>query len=386
MDAEARVDFVARARALAPLIREHADAAERERRLSPAVAAAMAGAGLYRIAAPRRCGGADADPMTQIATIEAVAQADGSTGWNLMIGIESFGLIAPAFVECAELLADPLTILCGSTAAICTADETRNGFRVNGQWQFVSGCHNAQVFAGLVQRRRDGQPIAGLPAVYAVVARPEFEIVDTWNVGGLCGSGSHDVRITNVEVPNERILAQMGRHHDRSPLEHFPLGSRLAYNKVAVAIGIGRAAIDAFIDLATGKIPRFTSKTLRERPFAQRAVAHAEVRLRAARALVFELVEAMWEKVRAHAEVTLHDRALFQIACSDAAAGAVEAVESVCEAAGTTANFRNAPLERLARDVRVVRQHVTVAPQHIEDGGRVLLGLPPEGAMLKGLF
>ena len=346
----------------------------------------MAEAGLYRIAAPRRCGGSDADPMTQIKTIEAVANVDGSTGWNLMIGVESFGLIAPAFVECADLLADPMTILCGSTAAICTADETHNGYRVNGQWQFVSGCHNAQVFSGLVMRRRNGEVIPDLPAVYAVVTKSDFEIVDTWDVGGLRGSGSHDVKITNVEVPNERILAQMGRHHDKSPLEHFPLGSRLAYNKVGVALGIARAAIDAFTDIATGKVPRFTSRSLRERPFAQRAVAQAEVRLLASRSLVFELVEAMWARVRAHEEISLRDRALFQIACSDAAAGAAEAVEAVCEAAGTTANFRASPLERLARDVRVVRQHVTVAPQHIEDGGRVLLGLAPEGPMLKGLF
>lgn len=383
MNAETTFDPVARARALAPIIRQHADAAERQRHLSPEVAQAMAAAGLYRIAAPRRCGGHDADPMTQIATIEAVSTIDGSTGWNLMIGVESFGLIAPAFVECADLLADPLTILCSSTAAICTADQTANGFRVNGQWQFVSGCHNAKVFAGLVARRKDGVVIPGLPPVYAVVTQPDFEIVDTWDVGGLRGSGSHDVKITNVEVPNERILAQMGRHHDRSPLEHFPLGSRLAYNKVGVALGIARAAVDAFTDIATGKVPRFTSKTLRERPFAQRALAQAEVRVRAARALVFELVEEMWTKVKAHDPISLRERAMFQIACSDAAAGAVEAVEGVTEAAGTTANFRSGPLERLARDVRVVRQHVTVAPQHIEDGGRVLLGLEPEGPLLR---
>jgi alkylation response protein AidB-like acyl-CoA dehydrogenase len=383
MNTETTFDPVARARALEPIIRQHADAAERQRHLSPEVAQAMAAAGLYRIAAPRRCGGHDADPMTQIATIEAVSTIDGSTGWNLMIGVESFGLIAPAFVECADLLADPMTILCSSTAAICTADETANGFRVNGQWQFVSGCHNAKVFAGLVARRKDGAAIPGLPPVYAVVELPDFEIVDTWDVGGLRGSGSHDVRITNVEVPNERILAQMGRHHDRSPLEHFPLGSRLAYNKVGVALGIARAAVDAFTDIATGKVPRFTSKTLRERPFAQRALAQAEVRVRGARSLVFELVEEMWTKVKAHDPISLRERALFQIACSDAAAGAVEAVEAVSEAAGTTANFRSGPLERLARDVRVVRQHVTVAPQHIEDGGRVLLGLEPEGPLLR---
>ena len=163
MKSQSTFDPVARARDLAPLIRQHADAAERNRRLSPEVAKAMAAAGLYRIAAPERCGGSNADPMTQLATIEAVANADGSTGWNLMIGIESFGLIAPGFDQCADLLADPMVILCGSTAAVCTADETPNGWRVNGRWQFVSGSNNSQVFAGLVQRRRDGKPIEGMP-------------------------------------------------------------------------------------------------------------------------------------------------------------------------------------------------------------------------------
>jgi alkylation response protein AidB-like acyl-CoA dehydrogenase len=378
-------DPVARVRALAPLIRAHADANERQRHLSSEVAVELARNGLYRIAAPRRCGGEAVDPMTQIATIEAAAAIDGSTAWNLMIGIESFGLIAPNFEHCAELLEDPQTILCGSTAAVGTADEIDGGYRVNGRWQFVSGCHNCHVFTGLVQRRRGGEPIPHMPIVYAVVVRPDFQILDTWNVGGLCGSGSHDVTITNVEVPNDRILARMGGLPPESPLERFPLVSRLAYNKVGVALGIARAAIDVFVELATGKIPRFTSTTLRQRPFAQRAIALAEVRLRAARALVFELAEQMWQHVCAGAPIELRERALFQIACSDAVVAAADAVDAICEAAGTSANDRTNPLERLARDVRVVRQHVTVAPHHIEDGGRVLLGLPPEGAMLKGL-
>jgi len=384
MVSQPSIDFVARARSLAPLVREHADEAERLRHLPAPVAQAMAAAGLYRIAAPRRSGGAEADPMRQIEVIEAVANADGSTGWNLMIGIESFGLIAPAFETCAELLADPMTVLCGSTAAVCIADEIPGGFRVNGQWQFVSGCHNAQVFTGLVQRRRNGVPIDGLPPVYAVATLPDWQIVDTWNVGGLCGSGSHDVRITNLDVPNERMLVRMGTIRGDTPLERIPLGTRLAYNKVAVALGIARHAIDAFIDIATGKIPRFTSRTLRDRPFAQRAVARAEVRLRSARSLVFELTEALWAKVTERERVTPYDRAMYQIACSDAVSGAFEAVDAVAEAAGTTANDRASPLERLTRDIRVIRQHVTVAPHHIEDGGRVLLGLEPEGAMLKG--
>ncbi len=73
-------DPVARARALAPLIREHADQAERERRLPKAVVDAMTAAGLYRVAAPLEVGGLETDPFTQIRVIEAVSEADGATG------------------------------------------------------------------------------------------------------------------------------------------------------------------------------------------------------------------------------------------------------------------------------------------------------------------
>jgi alkylation response protein AidB-like acyl-CoA dehydrogenase len=381
-------DAIRRAEQLQPLVRASADRAEAERRLPAQVAEAMAREGLYRLAAPRAYGGAEADPRTQIEVIEAVSRADGSAGWNLMIGIESFGLVAPGFRPDEDFLADPSTILCSSTAAVGRAEEADGGVRLSGRWPFVSGCHNARVFAGLCQLHRGGEPAEGRLPVFALVDRGEFEIEDTWHVGGLRGSGSHDVTVDAVFVPDARIGATLGasaaRGGDRpdSPLFRIPLGSRLAYNKVGVGFGIARAALDAFTELAAGKVPRFTGTALRERPFAQRAIARAEVRLRSARALVFERVEALWDTVASGGETTARDRALLQIACSDAAAASAEAVDLVAEAAGTTANDLASPLERQQRDVRVVRQHFTVAPHHLEDAGRVLLGLEPRSPLL----
>lgn len=375
----------ARAAALVALVKASADEAEAQRRLPVAVARAFAQQGLYRIGAPRDCGGEASSPMTQIEVIETIANADGSAGWNLMIGIESFGLIAPAFERCAHLIADPAVVMCSSTAAVGRADETSGGYRVSGQWQFVSGCHNSSLFGATVRLYRNNAPIEDSANVYAIVPQGGFEILDTWHTGGLCGSGSHDVRVDSVLVPGENIVAPIGGHHSDSPLLRFPLGARLAYNKVAVALGIARAGIDAFIDLADGKVPRFTSKSLATRPAAQRAVALAEVRIRASRALLMESVATMWELVVRGERVPASSLALFQAVCSDAVAGCAEAIDRVTDAAGTTANMKAHPLERIARDIRVVRQHATVASHHLDDAGRVLLGLPGEGLMLRGV-
>ncbi len=376
---------VAKAEALAPLVRCHADQAERQRHLPRPVAQAFASAGLYRLAATPDIHGADADPMTQIGVIEAVSRADGSAGWNLMIGIETFGLIGPGFKDrCPELIADPMTVMASSTAAVGQAVREGAGWRVRGQWQFVSGIHNAQLFGATVcLTERDGETPAAEGNRYAVVPAGEFEILDTWHVAGLRGSGSHDVRLRDVFVPAERIIAPLGGHAASTPQLRLPLGNRLAYNKAAVALGIARAGIDAFVALATRKQPRFTTRTLRDRPFAQRAVAHAEARLLGARAALLELAAKTWETVTAGNEVAPRQQALFHIVASDAARAAVEVVETLCEAAGTTANRVGEPLERIARDVRVVRQHATVAPHLIEDAGRALLGLEAESAVVR---
>ena len=369
--------FVNRARTLAPLIREHADEAERQRHLPKPVAEAFAREGLYRLAGTPDIHGADADPMTQIGVIEAVSRIDGSAGWNLMIGIETFGLIGPGFKgRCPELISDPATIMASSTAAVGRAQRDGDGWRVSGQWQFVSGIHNAHLFGATVRLYdNDGDEPIDEGNRYAVVPAGEFEIVDTWHVGGLRGSGSHDVRLANVFVPDSRIIAPIGGNAASTPQLRLPLGNRLAYNKAAVALGIARAGVDAFVELATNKQPRFARRPLRDRPFAQRAIALAEARLIGCRAALMELSAASWRTVTAGDEVSARDRAVFQLVASDAARAAVQVVETLCEAAGTSANQLGEPLERIARDVRVVRQHATVAPHLMEDAGRTLLGL-----------
>ena len=378
-------DPVAIAKSLQPLVRQYADVNETQRYLAPEVAAAFAEGGLYRIAAPEDAHGTAQDPLTQVQTIAAIAEGDGASAWNLMIGIESFGLIAPSFGTISHLLDDPKVILASSTAAVGKAHKVEGGYRINGVWQFASGVHNASLFGATVQVWDDATVDQALGNRYGIIDLGDFEILDTWHTGGLCGSGSHDVRVDDVFIPQERLIAPLGGVKHDSPLLNFPLGSRLSYNKVGVAWGLARAALDAFVELAEGKNPRFSRTSLRDRAFAQRAIAEAEARYRGGKAFVTELLQQMWECVQARGHITSKERALFQIACSDSVRGCGEAVARVAEAAGTTANEKSHPLERIVRDIKVVGQHTTVAPHHIEDAGRILLGLPAQEMMLAGL-
>ena len=208
--------------------------------------------------------------------------------------------------------------------------------------------------------------------------REQYEILDTWHVNGLRGTGSHDVAVHDLFVPDEMVteVTVYRAQHD-GPLYRLPPFSRLAYNKVGVATGIARAALDSFVELAEHKLPRLSSRALRERPRAQLSYAEAEAALRSARAFVVDTVMDEWDTVCAGGVADRRQRALVRLACSQACQQAIRAVELVHQAAGTSANLEDSPIGKARRDVAVVAQQIMVAPQFIEDAGRVLLGLDP---------
>jgi len=368
-------ELVARARALQPLVRAHAERAEVERTVPREVVRALAEAGLFRIAAAASAGGAESDPRAQILAIEAISEADGSTGWALMIGIECLGFGSAALrPEVAEqvIAKHPEVVFSGALNPLGQAVRVEGGVRVSGRWPFASGCLHSDWFWGQCVEQRDGKPAL----LEVLVPRADFEVLDTWHVAGLRGSGSHDVEVRELFVPEPYTTTVSAvRLRESGPLFRLPAFTRLAYNKVGVATGIARGALDAFVQLAAERVPRGMRAPLRERTFAQASYADAETRLRSARAFAFEAVDEVWREVCAGRSPSPRQRALVALACSQAVAASARAVELVHAAAGTSANALSSPLERRMRDVHVVGQHITVSPALIEPASRVLLGL-----------
>ena len=378
------------AQALLPMIRDHASEAEQKRCLPEELARTMARVGLHKLASPQYANGTEQDPITQIKVIEAVAEADGSTGWNLMIGMEVQGFVAAAFPpeQAKALFGDPEVIVSGALNPQGRATVETGGLRVSGRWLMASGCQNSDYFwgqcilvddQGEFQRAEAGQ----VQLREVLVDTSSVNILDTWHSSGICGSGSHDVEMKDVFIPDERVttVTQQTPFANTS-LYRIPTYSKLAYNKFAVASGIARAAIGHFKELACKKKPRSTTTLLSERPDAQRAIAEAEAYVRSARAFVMESVSDVWAAVEGGRKVDSDSRALLQLACSGGVQSACKAVDGLCAAAGVNVVYSDSLLGRCQRDVHVVPQHITVSPQWTEAAGRVLLGLASEVPIL----
>ncbi len=377
--------------ALGDVIRDGGNRAQTMRRLPDDTVDALIDAGMFRFTIPRELGGEDADVKQTVEVIEAIAAIDASVAWNVMLGSEINAMAAggmPRDIAKEVYLDNPRVIMCGgggpgSTPSKAVAQKD-GSFRVTGQATFISGCHNAEWFFLAAPILDGDQPRLGADGAPTVkmwfINRSQFEILDTWDVAGLRGSGSHDVRVKDALV-SER-LAQVDLMitpplYD-NPVYRIPVPLRLAYNKAAVAIGVARGALDTLVEIANKKVPMLAVAPLRERPIAQHRMGEAEAKLRAARAYLLESMAEVEEELRRGAPapsgaLTRNAR----LACTYAANASMEVVDTAHNTAGTTAMRMNNPLERKLRDAHGCATHRWVSHALYTDLGRVLFGGDP---------
>jgi len=371
------------ARGLAPSIRKRAAEIEAARKLPADLVMDIANARLFRVALPEAEGGLGADIVTTLQVIEEVARADGSTGWCLAMGINTLRQSAQFAPEVRRQIffSDPVGISAGSANPRGRAVAVPGGYRVTGHWFFASGCmhssalHGAcKVFDGDEPRLRpNGDQEVRIAYFYPKsIAR----IIDTWDVSGLRGTGSHDIEVADLFVPDERTFSALDlRARVTGPMNRMHGFDLAGCSFCCVGLGVARAAIDEFVELAQVKVPRSSSELLRDRAIVQAKIGEAEALLRSGRALLFDVVEDMWETVLAARPITERQRADLRLAMTHAAQSAGTATHMVCAAAGTTSIFTKSPLERYARDAEVVTRHNQLQFVNYEAVGRTVLGL-----------
>lgn len=380
---EARTDeTLAAVRALAPRLRDAAEATEAGRRLSAELVAALARAGVFRMGVPRGLGGGELRVGDMLAVLEEVAAADGSAGWCAMIGATS-GVVAAYLPEDAarEIYGTRPDVVSGGVfAPQGRAVPVDGGYRLSGRWAFASGCEHCDWLMGGALVGADG---AAPEARMLLFPAREARVLDTWTVAGLRGTGSHDIAVDGLFVPRARSVSLVSdRPRVPGALYAFPVFGLLALGIAAVALGIARSAIAELVRLAGAKTPSASRRRLAERPLVQAQVAEAEASLGAARAFVHEAVGEAWAAAERAGEIPLAGRTRLRLAATHATRSAAHATDLMYHAGGGSAVYAASPLQRHFRDIHVVTQHMMVAPPTYEVAGRLLLGLAADTSML----
>jgi alkylation response protein AidB-like acyl-CoA dehydrogenase len=206
----------------------------------------------------------------------------------------------------------------------------------------------------------------------------DCEIVDTWTVGGLRGTGSHDVVVRDVFLPLAYGSGFTDNHVLTEPRYRIPAFSRVIPGLGAMALGIARTAIETFSEIAGAKVVQRTTQMLCHNHGAQVRVSEAESLVCSARLFLFDSLDRLWKTVCATGEAPMEQRARARLAASHAVANAAQAVDLLYAGAGASSLYTSCPLERAFRDVHAITQHIGVHPRVMESTGRVLFGLEPD--------
>lgn len=376
------------ARALQSELSDRAAEMEEARRLPSDLARKLAEGGLFRMVTPSAYGGLECAPRQIVDAVEAVSEANASAGWCVMIGATTAlnaAYMAPDIAR--EIYNDPLTITGGVFAPMGKAIADGEDFIVSGRWQWGSGSANCTWLCGGSMIFDDGElrklPSGRPDARMMVFPADEAELIDTWHVMGLKGTGSGDIAVENIRVPKGRSVSLVAdKPLIDGALYKFPAFGLLSLGVAATAMGNANGALNAFAAIAGAKKNQGSAKTLSERATIQSEMARLTAAFRAARAYLHDEIEQTWDIAQNSDEIPVARRAALRMACTHMVRTSADICRSCYDLGGGAALFEASELQRRFRDAHAMTQHIVTAPATWELTGRLLFDLPTDASMV----
>ena len=372
--AERERTLLERVQGVATILKAHEDEIESSRRLPPVVAEALRRAGVFKTFVPRELGGLEVNPVEWMDMVEALSKINSAAGWlamtNAGAGLANMDVAAAK----ALLKKTPDPIIAANVAMGGQATPVEGGYRISGRWGFASGCQNAEWFGGMSIVLENGAPVRNengdMIIGAALFSSKDFKIVETWDTLGMRGSGSHDIAVKDVFVPKEHFTVMgdsMPKIHP-GPLYKTPF---LLMAHASQAVGIARAALEAFIQIENGPGMTMMAQSL-GRETTQVNIAQAEAIVRSAKSFSWDAVRQAYNEASA-GEVSAEANAMLHLSMVHAVRECARAVDLVYTAAGPRAVYAGSVLERAFRDIHTVTQHLLALAQNYRIVGMYLL-------------
>jgi alkylation response protein AidB-like acyl-CoA dehydrogenase len=368
------------AKALRSLILENRHETETNRRVAEPIIQGLIDSKLGRMALPTEYAGLEVPPANALEIFETLAEAEASVAW--IVWNSSLPCWFARFLAedaRGDIFGDPRALYASSTRPSGRATREGEFYVVNGRWGLVSGCMHASWIPVMCMVEEGGEVQMLAPNVphmrLIFVPREAHEILDTWHVGGLRGTGSHDSMLRDVSVPATRTFAMGDPSSMDSPMGRMPIFCTMSAGCASICLGIAKGSLHALLDLGAEKAPVDGGPGLRDRAPVQSLVARAEATLESVRERLRSTCDKLWNEAVAGAAIDPKDIAAVLGASITASQECRNLVTEIYAAAGTSSLYTDSPIERGHRDIHAVMQHIALQPFWLEQAGRVQLGL-----------
>lgn len=379
--------LIGRAHELAPGFAERAQRTEDARAPLDENVAAMIDAGILACLTPRCYGGHELPIATMSRIVAILSAACPSTGWvsAFYMGAAWRAMIFPEQTQ-RELFADkPYLLNAGQAAPLAKVERVAGGYRLSGQTPWSSGSVHAEwvTFMGVAQ----GGDAPPEPLVF-MVPRAEAELIDTWQVAGMRGTGSNDMRVDEVFVPAHRATSFVAALEGKAPgqalhaaMYRQPFIPFLMCEVVPVLVGALRGASAAFIARTHARHSTFTGAKAASRQAAQMRIGRGLAAADAAETLLDAYLER-YMHVRAE-QNDIADRAHMKLKAAFITDVCRNAINDLARGFGGDGFREPSPLQRYFRDINMLAVHAFLdIDTAAETAGRLALDLPPDDPLL----
>jgi 3-hydroxy-9,10-secoandrosta-1,3,5(10)-triene-9,17-dione monooxygenase len=359
-------EAMGRARDIVPTLRSRAQKCEDARVLLPENEKLLHDTGLFRFHQPRRFGGMELPFIAVVDLVAELARGCPSTAWNVgNLGCHHWILAYYEPQTQHEVWDQDPDALIASSIALAAGRGRRvdGGFAVSGRWPFSSGVDNSQWNMLAVTVYEDAKAVDWR---LCLVPRKDYDIIDTWYAMGMVGTGSKDIEVKEVFVPERRALAlarcRGGLEHpgaalNDGPLFRVPIVASAGHPLSASALGAAQGAFESVKENFTGRIGTYTGAKVSEFQAVQIKLAEARVLIDSAAHLMRQSGLGFQDYAEKNQVPDIETKLRWRAQNAFAVRQARQAVETLWSCYGANAIYTRDPLQRYLRDLQAINQH-----------------------------
>lgn len=331
--------------------------------------------GLYAAFVPQELGGNGMNAVDFLERIERISAADGSAGWVASFAFATKYLSSLPEATLRGIYADRADVVfAGAVFPPQPAEVVDGGVRVSGRWKFGSGCMGADLIGVGISIPSGSK--SGLP-IMAVMPAEQVRIDPTWDTVGMTGTGSHDLVVEDVFVPDEWLMVRGAPASIDGPGYRYPSLAMAAQVLAVCGLGVAREALDHVVAIADRSKSITGAPTLGDRANVQIHLAEAEAKLQSARSWFYDRTHEAWSCAERGEDVPRELNMQLRLASSHAARTGADVARACFEMTGTMGIFNANPLSRYLTDAMVTAQHAFLTEGSFMNAGKVMVGHDP---------